>query len=304
MPSLPLDVSVVIPSYNDRGHLRKLLVALDEQHLPVREVIIAHSGEGDPTDQLPETALPVRVLHSDAQLFSGAARNVGAAKATGRWLAFLDDDVIPATDWSEAVAGLLRHNPQDDCMVGSIEFSESGGYWGLSIWFLEFGSVHRYMPSRPIEGGASANMLISRSLFQRAGGFPHQVKRSVDVEFMARCRARGGQTRFINTLTVAHHNNPGMSHCRDHAYRLGWGSARVRTLSQLRGEFFVRYPALSHLLIPIRLLQMSYRLARWGTGRRWLFIQCLPGITYALFAWVAGFRACIKETRESGGPVA
>ena len=44
MTSAPLDVSVVIPSFGDRGHIPDVVEALREQSPPVREIIISHSG--------------------------------------------------------------------------------------------------------------------------------------------------------------------------------------------------------------------------------------------------------------------
>jgi GT2 family glycosyltransferase len=294
---------VIIPSHEDRGHLTALLKQLTQQPHPVKEIIISHSGSGNPDRQIPQSRIPIKVLHQDAQLYSGAARNRAAAKATGKWLAFVDDDVLPAADWSAAVAELLTQSSEDECVVGSVEVAQSGGYWGMCLWFVEFGSVHRYMPSRPIEGGASANMLIARSLFEAAGGFPETVKRSVDVEFMARCRAQGGHTRFDSRLAVAHHNIPGLEHCRQHAYRLGRGSARVRLLAPLRGHFFIRHPYLAYLMVPLRLGHMIYRVGRWGTGQRASFIRHLPGIVYTLTSWSRGFSNYAWAARSKSSPI-
>jgi GT2 family glycosyltransferase len=216
----PLDVSVIIPSFKDRGHLGDVLRALVAQQPPIKEIIVSHSGPGDPSRHIPADHELIRVLHHDKPLFSGAARNAGVAAASGSWLAFVDDDVIPAMNWSANLARLQAHATADTCFVGSIDADLSGGYWGMCLWFLEFGSVHSYMPSRPIEGGASANMFLPHSLYDAAGGFPENVNRCVDVEFMARCRENGGGTCFDGSAKVSHRNISGLRHCLVHATTL------------------------------------------------------------------------------------
>jgi GT2 family glycosyltransferase len=231
--AVPLDLSVVVPAFNDRGHLGDVLRALANQRPPVREIIVSHSGNGDPRHHLPPSLVPIRVLHQDERRFSGAARNAGCAVTTGSWLAFVDDDVIPAKDWSARLARVLADGIVNTCVVGSVDADVSGGYWGMCLWFVEFGSVHSYMPSRPIEGGASANMFLPRSFYKGVGGFPEHVERCVDVEFMARCRKSGGHTRFVRELKVSHRNIGGLRHCLGQARSLGCGSARIRHLAKL-----------------------------------------------------------------------
>jgi GT2 family glycosyltransferase len=296
----PLNVSVIIPSFEDRGHLGDLLRALVIQQPPLNEIIVSHSGSGDPSQHVPMGHEAIRVLHQDEQLFSGAARNAGVAAASGKWLAFIDDDVIPAKNWSANLARLQSQASSNTCFVGSIDADLSDGYWGICLWFLEFGSVHSYMPSRTIEGGASANMFLPRSLYDAAGGFPENVDRCVDVEFMACCRENGGHTSFDGATRVSHHNISSLKHCLTHAISLGCGSARVRQLKKLRGDAFVKMPLFIPLLIPARLVQMTYRVGRWGKGFRLLFLMHLPGILLALIAWSLGFARCARRSQEEG----
>lgn len=284
-----LDLSIVIPSYNNRGHLADVIRALELQQPPVREVIISHSGTGESLLSELSPAIPFRILHSDKRLKSGEARNRGAEAASGEWLAFIDDDVIPASNWTAQLLAIMEQDDQNTCYVGSIDRDRSGGYWGLSLWFTEFGSVHSYMPSRMVEGGASANMAMHRSIYWRAGGFPESLERCVDVSFMCRCRIVGAHTYFSSELAAGHRNIPGMRHCLAHAESLGQGSAAVRKSEQVRGNYFVKYPATIPLLFIARLALMSYRVVRWGDGQRALFAICFPGIVLTVMFWTIGF---------------
>ncbi|MGD2118856.1 MAG: glycosyltransferase [Chromatiales bacterium] len=284
-----LDLSVVIPAYNNRGHLQDIVSAIISQNPAVKEIIVSHSGEYLPALTERSEQPLVTMLHSDFMLHSGAARNRGAQLASGKWLAFIDDDVIPATDWTANIRSLLNKTEEKECFVGSIDYDTSGGYWGMCLWFIEFGSVHKYMPSRIIEGGASANMLVSRKLFDATAGFPEKVNRSVDVEFMAKCRTHGGITKFHSDIVVAHRNIGGFRHCLTHAASLGGGSARIRCKTALKADITIKYPLTIPFLFPARLSLLTYRVLRRGKGYRACFTLLLPGIALALLAWTIGF---------------
>src|SRR3954452_23505252 len=82
-------LSVVVPTYNRRAGLERLLRALGEQTLPPDqfEVVVVNDGSQDDTaDLLATLALPYR-LRALAQANAGpaAARNLGVTQAEG-WL--------------------------------------------------------------------------------------------------------------------------------------------------------------------------------------------------------------------------
>src|SRR5579859_3225143 len=107
-------VSVVIPTHNRRAQLERSLAALTRQTFPLElmEVIVVADGCSDGTDTM---AIPPPLAGTViAQAGSGpaAARNRGAAIATGDLLVFLDDDV-------EAESGLVdAHARAHDAATG------------------------------------------------------------------------------------------------------------------------------------------------------------------------------------------
>ena len=98
-----LHFSIIIPTHNRPSHLAACLESIVHQTYPssLYEVIVIDDGS--------KTAIaPVVSKFHDrvnlillTQLNQGpaSARNTGAAKARGRYLAFTDDDCSPAPDW-------------------------------------------------------------------------------------------------------------------------------------------------------------------------------------------------------------
>ncbi len=107
--SLP-EVSVVIPYYHDQPRLTLLLRALDQQHGGIQfDVVIADDGSSAPPvvpDGLGFGCAVVR--QADEGFRAAAARNLGAAAATGGLLLFLDGDTLPAAGYLAAMTRRLR----------------------------------------------------------------------------------------------------------------------------------------------------------------------------------------------------
>ena len=92
-------ISVIVTVYNRFELTKRAVESVLAQTLPVSEVLLMDDGSFDGTSELlPEylegnPAWRERVHYSHQKNQGpGAARNNGIAKATGEWLAFIDND--------------------------------------------------------------------------------------------------------------------------------------------------------------------------------------------------------------------
>jgi glycosyltransferase involved in cell wall biosynthesis len=94
------EVSVVIPTHNRRELLSLTLRSVLWQRDVDVEVIVVDDGSTDDTVAMVGSVNDprVRVIHHERPQGVSAARNDGIAEATGRWVAFLDDDDLWAPD--------------------------------------------------------------------------------------------------------------------------------------------------------------------------------------------------------------
>lgn len=95
----PVDlVSVVIPTRNRRERLREAIASVQAQDWPALEVIVVDDASADGTDAmmsaLASTDTRIRYLRNATPLGGSGARNAGIHLATGKYIAFLDDDDI------------------------------------------------------------------------------------------------------------------------------------------------------------------------------------------------------------------
>ncbi|GIG36013.1 glycosyltransferase family 2 protein [Cellulomonas pakistanensis] len=114
VPDVPPTVSVVVVHYDQQAELDRTLRALARQDHPAdrTEVIVVDDGSPVP----PRVPDGVRLLRQEDRGFrAAAARNLGAAAATGDVLAFLDADTAPEPGYLRALTRLPALAP--DCVA-------------------------------------------------------------------------------------------------------------------------------------------------------------------------------------------
>ena len=87
-----LDICVVVPVQNNEKYLSKIFQGLDNQSLPLREIVIVDSSSNNKISNLINEwngAIPIRYIKIDSA-YPGAARNIGVEIVKSEWIAFLD----------------------------------------------------------------------------------------------------------------------------------------------------------------------------------------------------------------------
>ncbi|WP_082929423.1 HAD-IIIA family hydrolase [Mycobacterium sp. 852013-51886_SCH5428379] len=106
------DYTIVIPTIG-RPSMHRLLAEIAGQDGPKPASVLVVDDRAHPEPPLmTDEPLSITVLRSGGR-GPAAARNVGWRAATTRWVAFLDDDVLPQSDW--------RYRLADDLAVAEAE---------------------------------------------------------------------------------------------------------------------------------------------------------------------------------------
>jgi hypothetical protein len=194
-----LDVTVVIPTYDRETRLAFALEALAEQTLDRErfEVIVVRApggAHGLLTEAPPD--LEVTFLRS-AVAGPAAQRNVGWQAASGRLIAFTDDDCRPAPDWLER---LLAAEAGEDVILQGKTIPDPDEQH-LFLGFARTMDIERFDPWAP-----TCNIAYPRSLLERVGGFDESFADAwgEDTDLALRAIAAGGRQRFIEDAVVRH----------------------------------------------------------------------------------------------------
>src|SRR3989344_1482686 len=112
-----IEISVVIPTYNRKLLLRKILYSLGSQSFlsDKFEVIICDDGSSDGTKDVVNNLkmkLPHVVYHPQNNKGQATARNAGIKLAKGALIAFTDDDCLPHKNWLYALHRCFQEHPE------------------------------------------------------------------------------------------------------------------------------------------------------------------------------------------------
>jgi rhamnosyltransferase len=189
------DVSVIIPTLEAGGALRRLIEALREQTLAPREIIVIDSASTDGTADLAR-ACGVRVIGIDREDFDhGGTRNLAASHAVGEVLVFMTQDALPAHPemLEELVRPLLSGERVACAYARQVPRAEAGVLERLTRAYLypEQPAVKRKsdLPRLGIRTFFCSNVCAAyrRDVFEQLGRFPAPVLFNEDLFFAAKC---------------------------------------------------------------------------------------------------------------------
>src|SRR5919201_3085888 len=92
-------VSMVMLTRNDLHCVPQALEACLEHTDPVYELIVVDNASTDGTRAFLESVAGITLVANDSNYGFGVSNNLGAARAVGRYLLFLNSDVNVRGDW-------------------------------------------------------------------------------------------------------------------------------------------------------------------------------------------------------------
>jgi GT2 family glycosyltransferase len=238
------DVSIVIAAHARAERLRALLASLDGDG----EVVVAADG-ATPEVHAVLAEAGVRVVRLDPGRGPAAARNAGWRAASGRLVAFTDDDCLAAPGWVAALAAAAGDDG-DVIVQGRVEPHPD-----------EVARIGPFTRTLRVQGAGpffqTANMLYPRAVLERLGGFDEAFPAPAgeDTDLGWRAQAAGVEVRYAPDALIWHAvHEPGWSGLVRDAPR--WGSAirLVRNHPGIRAHFHHRIfwrPSHERLLVAV-----------------------------------------------------
>ena len=280
------EVSVVIPAYEADRTIAGCLTSLAGQSFRDFETIVADSSPDGRTEAIVLRRFPeVRYWRSPVRLQAHAASNHGAGMASGRLLAFTDQDANPRPDWLERLVQAQRETGR--VVVGAVacygrRWVDRGAHLCKFDGWLPGGA------RREIDLAPTVNMLMERTLFEAEGRFLETIVHA-DTEFSWRLRSHGQHLLFEPAAVVEHHHLHTWSSFLRERFERGRGFAQLRIgWSSPSRRRLLGWAAAS--LLPLRLAAQMRRVGvrAWRSGWFGDYLVCLPVVTTGRWAWLAG----------------
>jgi GT2 family glycosyltransferase len=269
-------ITIVVPVWNGRVLVEKLLASLRAQTHPIAEILVVDNGSSDGSAEAAEQA-GARVVRMGSNAGFARAVNRGIAECRTEWLAIVNSDVETAPDWLAHLAaalddgdawfatGKILKASEDKLLDGTFDALSRGGCaWRAGNGRFdgpEFGFRRRIA----FPPGTAA--LFRAQLFGRIGTFDESFESYLeDVELGLRCAVAGLSGWYVPEAIAWHCGSASLGR---------WHADTVRRIS--RNQVFIvakHYSTglLVRFLWPILVGQCLWGLVamQHGTGWAWL----------------------------------
>jgi GT2 family glycosyltransferase len=177
----PPVVSVVVAVYNGSQVLPKALEALQRNTERCYELILVENGSTDESASLVRQAEDATVVLNTRNLGFGVANNQGAARARGRYLLFMNQDVFVDRGWLSPLLERIEADRRIGAVGPKLIFPDgslqcAGALLSRSGSANCYGTGDRpekaeYGRTRVVDYLSGACLLVRRCAFEDVGGF-------------------------------------------------------------------------------------------------------------------------------------
>jgi GT2 family glycosyltransferase len=223
-PGVQPSLSVVIPSHNRSDALALTLAGLAEQQFsePWEVIVVNHRCTDDTDDVVRRQNFPVplRLVQKRDTPGVAAARNAGAAVATGRYLLFVDNDILVEPDFAQRHYDALLAHPGCWIMGQLMNLPEQER--------TPFGRFRRTLydfdppdaPTRRVVGLTGQSVSMPRADFERLKGFDEKfdIASVEDFDLALRATRAGINILYVPAILGAHNDWAGFD-IRDYCHR-------------------------------------------------------------------------------------
>lgn len=271
---------MVILNYNGREHLEACLPSLDELEFPrnLLEILVVDNGSTDGSPELVRRLAPhANLVVSEVNRGFSSGINLGARKARGDLLAFLNNDTRVHPKWLHSLCHTLNNAGDDVVAVAGKILNWDGTRLDFGRGILTFDG-HAFQKDSGLECDkdpyqevaetlipCGGNMLIRKSVFLEMGGFDEEYFAYLeDVDLAWRLWSAGYRVLF-DPEGIVYHRSAGTSSKMDPFDRgfLFERNAFFTAVKNLDDEYFPRvFPAAL-----LTLLNRTYHLIAGATDQ-------------------------------------
>ena len=174
-------ISVVICTYNRADLLPGALGSLLQQSLDqsLFEIIVVDNNSTDSTPDVVAQYLSyphIRYIHEVSQGLAHA-RNRGYKEASGRYVAYLDDDARADPEWLKSILNVFNNTVPEPFAVGGpiypFYLSQKPEWFKDEYEIRSWGDKPRFLV--PKESFSGSNMIFTRPILEQFGGFNTHV---------------------------------------------------------------------------------------------------------------------------------
>jgi glycosyltransferase involved in cell wall biosynthesis len=199
-PAGASELSFVVIGYNEADTLEACLQSVRnaDLHGISYELIYVDGGSKDGSIALAREAGVSYILGGEKRRRAAENRNLGLAHVRGRFVQFLDGDMVMEKQWPEAAINLLETHNEVAAVCGNLNESETGILF--QVFQIDWAPREGYIRHC---GGAA---MYRTDLLRELGGFPEHVTYGEEPYLCWRIRNERHMRIYQINRTMAFHN--------------------------------------------------------------------------------------------------
>jgi len=286
------EYSIVIPNLHSPriGDVLEALRCQDGINRSIYEILVVGRDKYGLVRRHESEDKRVRFLESEKDLNPAEARNRGIKAAGGKLIFFIDADCIAPPAW---MVTLLKAYHEGHPVVGGPIWFDDDDFWILSDNVAHF---HDLLPDigRGINRHymlATANMLVEKSILEKAGMFDESFPAGEDFGLSRRIRGIGYDLFFEPEAKIIHRPvRDSLGAVLRHS--TGWARHSIRVRKRYRDElkspWFLFQPVILRLLSPLIAAAVTAKIfVKHPCVRRYWYTAPVVFLTKLVWCWVA-----------------
>ncbi len=256
--------SIIIPTYNEERDIKECIKSLLVQTYKDFELIIVDDGSKDKTKEIVKKFVKkdkrVELIEGEHK-GPGFSRNLGASKAKGKVLVFVDADMTFRRDFLEKLIKPIEEGKE----IGTENLQISNN--PKNIWSRCWGL---YLNNEPFKGEKGKRGMIFRAIlkskFKKMGGFDSKYGYADDLTFYFKY----GLRPLAVFDAICYHKNPAT--LKEVYKQSKWIGASIRSkwIQNKIAPFFLI--VLSPIIVPLLSIKKCYENKSWSLLIPWMLI--------------------------------
>ncbi len=181
------DLSIVVVTWNRKDMHEKCISSILNNTPRPFELIVVDNGSTDGTVECLRKFEDVTLIELDKNYGKGVAANIGIKKAKGKWICYLDGDIILPKGWFEKVVSAYRS-------------LENPGWITLPYEDTVLQSEYKVGEIYEMDSVDGGMVFAERSVWEDLGGFVEdKLYGGIDTEYVARARKKGLKVGYVDS---------------------------------------------------------------------------------------------------------
>lgn len=273
----PLRVAVVATVLNERATVRGLIRALRRQSQAPAEIVIVDGGSADGTWEILTRQQGIKAFQRAGNRSVG--RNWGVEQSRSPIIAFTDAGCIPDPNWLEELVKPFGHS----------EVEVVSGYYRAEPRDVFEKCLVPYVLVMPDVAGrtefypATRSMALSRSVWDKSGGFDQRLSHNEDYAFAHKLKGLGVNFCFAPRAIVKWLPRKNLRSASWMFMRFAIGDAQAGLWRPKVKLLFLRYYLLffslfllyevSRGLVSVYLVSLLVLYSAWAIGKNYKYVQ-------------------------------